>query len=88
MFSVGGKIFAGLQLPDGEPIGFKVEPAVFDELVGRKGVVPAPYMAKHSWVSVTNRKQLSVGTLKDLLAESHRLVGEKLPMKLRRTLGL
>lgn len=76
-------MFAGFQLPDGEPIGFKVDPAVFDDLVGHQGVVPAPYMAKHSWVSVTDRKQLPLATLRNLLAESHRLVAEKLPKKTR-----
>ena len=35
IFSVGGKMFAGFQLPDGEPIGFKVEPAVFDAPVAK-----------------------------------------------------
>jgi predicted DNA-binding protein (MmcQ/YjbR family) len=87
VFSVGGKMFAGFQLPDGEPIGFKVDSVVFDELVGRKGVVPAPYMAKHSRVSVTDRTQLPVATLKNLLAESHRLVAEKLSKKARQALG-
>jgi len=88
IFSVGGKMFAGFQLPDGEPLGFKVEPPVFDDLVGRKGIVPAPYMAKHSWVSVTDRAQVPAATLKNLLAESHRLVAEKLPKKARREPGL
>ena len=88
MFSVGGKMFAGFQLPDAEPIAFKVDPPVFDNLVGRKGVVPAPYMAKHSWVSVTDRTQLPLATLKNLLAESHRLVAEKLSKKARHALGL
>ena len=88
IFSVGGKMFAGFQLPQGVPIGFKVEPSVFDDLIGHKGVVPAPYMAKHSWVSVTDRTQLPIATLKDLLAESHRLVAEKLSKKAREALGL
>jgi len=57
-------------------------------MVGRKGVVPAPYMAKHSWVSVTDRTQLPVAALKNLLAESHRLVAEKLSNKARQALGL
>jgi predicted DNA-binding protein (MmcQ/YjbR family) len=88
IFSVGGKMFAGFQLPDGDPLGFKVDPAVFGALVGRKGVIPAPYMAKHSWVSVTDRKQMPLATLQDLLAESHRLVAGKLSGKARRELGL
>jgi predicted DNA-binding protein (MmcQ/YjbR family) len=88
VFSVGGKMFAGFQLPDGEPIGFKVDPAVFDALVGRRGIVPAPYMAKHSWVSVTDRGRIRLGTLRGLLAGSHRLVAEKLSAKARQALGL
>lgn len=87
IFSVGGKMFAGFQLPEGEPLGFKVDPAVFDNLVGHKGVIPAPYMAKHSWVSVTDRAQIPIATLKNMLAESHRLVAEKLSKKTRQTLG-
>lgn len=88
IFSVGGKMFAGFQLPEGEPVGFKVDPAVFDSLVGRKGVIPAPYMAKHSWVSVTDRTQIPIATLKNMIAESHRLVAEKLPKRTRQALGL
>lgn len=88
MFSVGGKIFAGFRLPEGEPLAFKVDAAVFDNLVGHDGVVPAPYMAKHSWVSVTDRTKLPRATLRNLLGESHRLVAEKLTRKARLALGL
>ena len=88
IFSVGGKMFAGFQLPDGEPIGFKVDPAVFDAMIGRNGVIPAPYMAKHSWISVTERDRIPVAKLKKLLAESHRLVAEKLPARTRKSLGM
>jgi predicted DNA-binding protein (MmcQ/YjbR family) len=45
-------------------------------------------MAKHSWVSVTDRSQLPDGTVENLLAESHRLVAEKLSKKARQALGL
>ncbi len=88
IFSVGGKMFAGFPLPGGDPIGFKVDPLVFASLVGHNGVVPAPYMAKHSWVSVTDRTLLPLATLEDLLAGSHRLVAAKLPQRTRRALGL
>jgi len=88
IFSVGGRMFAGFQLPEGEPLGFKVDPAVFDDLVGRKGFVPAPYMAKHFWVSVPDRRLVPVGTLTQLLAESHRLVAARLSAKARRDLGV
>jgi predicted DNA-binding protein (MmcQ/YjbR family) len=88
IFSVGGKMFAGFPLPGGDPIGFKVDPLVFASLVGHNGVVPAPYMARHSWVSVTDRKLLPLETLKDLLADSHRLVAAGLSRKARQALGL
>ena len=88
IFSVGGKMFAGFQLPEGQPLGFKVDPLVFDTLVGHDGIVPAPYMAKHSWVSVTDRSLVPLATLEELLADSHRLVALKLPAKVRRSLGL
>ena len=88
IFSVGGKMFAGFQLPEAEPVGFKVDDAVFAGLVGYDGVVPAPYMAKHHWVSVTDRSKVPQRTLEKLLAESHRLVAEKLPLKTRKALGL
>ncbi|MEY2563766.1 MAG: hypothetical protein QOH88_1959 [Verrucomicrobiota bacterium] len=88
IFSVGGKMFAGFPFPGGDPIGFKVEPTVFTSLIGHKGVVPAPYMAKHSWVNVTDRNKLSLRMLKDLLGDSHRLVVSNLSVKMRKTLGL
>ncbi len=88
IFSVGGKMFAGFPLSGGDPIGFKVDPLVFASLVGHDGVVPAPYMAKHSWVSVTDRGRLPLATLKDLLADSHRLVASALSRKARQRLGL
>jgi predicted DNA-binding protein (MmcQ/YjbR family) len=88
IFSVGGKMFAGFQMPDGQPLGFKVDALVFPSLVGKCGIVPAPYMAKHSWVSVTDRGLVPAATLRELLVESHRLVAAKLPAKTRRSLGL
>ena len=88
IFSVGGKMFAGFPLPNAETLGFKVDPLAFDGVVGRDGIIPAPYMARHSWVSVTDRKRIPVPRLQELLKESHRLVAEKLPKKTRTALGL
>ena len=55
-------------------------------MTGKNGVIPAPYMAKHSWISVTERKKVPAAKLKDLLTDSHRLVVEKLPAKARKAL--
>ena len=88
IFSVGGKMFAGFQLPEGQPLAFKVEPLDFDGLVGQKGFIPAPYMAHHSWVSIPDRTKVTDATLKKLLANAHRLVAEKLSKKARERLGI
>lgn len=86
-FSVGGKMFAVFGLPDLEPIGFKVDPAVFPVLTQQPGIVPAPYMAKHSWISVT-RAALPVDALEELIRTSHALVAQKLSKKMRASLGI
>jgi predicted DNA-binding protein (MmcQ/YjbR family) len=57
IFSVGGKMFAGFELPEGEPLAFKVDPLDFDGPIVQKGIVPAPHMAHHSWVSVPERRR-------------------------------
>ena len=88
VFSVGGKMFAAFQLPEGEPIGLKVDPAVFPALVQVPGITPAPYMAKHSWIKLATREVLPSETLSDLLREAHALVAAKLPKKVRASLGL
>ena len=79
---------AGFQMPEGEPLGLKVDPQVFQSLIGKRGIIPAPYMAKHSWVSVTDRSRVPAETLEELLAESHRLVASALSKKVREKLGI
>ena len=88
VFSVGAKMFAGFQLPDGQPLAFKVDPLVYASLAHQPGFAPAPYMARHHWVSVADRTAVPEAVLQDLLAESHRLVAARLPRKTRQALGL
>ncbi len=88
VFSVGGKMFAGFPVLGGDPFGFKVDPFVFASLVSHPGIRPARYMARHSWIDVTDRRLVPLATLKDLLADSHRIVSARLPKKTRRALGL
>jgi len=88
VFSVGGKMFAVFGLPDLEPIGFKVEPVLFPVLTQQPGIVPAPYMAKHSWINLKSRDVLPREELEELLQESHALVAQKLSRKARAKLGI
>jgi len=88
VFSVGGKMFAAFELPAGEPIGLKVEPALFSVLVQQPGITPAPYMARHFWVKLETRRAMPRGALEELLREAHAIVAAKLPKKVRASLGL
>jgi predicted DNA-binding protein (MmcQ/YjbR family) len=88
VFSVGKKMFVVFGLPDYEPIGFKVDPALFGTITQQEGIRPAPYMAHHSWVNVATRDVLPDEELRGLVRQSYELVAEKLSKKLRAQLGL
>lgn len=88
VFSVGDKMFAVFALPDGEPIGMKVDPVAFASLTEQPGIIPAPYLARHSWINVITRGALPAQAIKELIRQSHAMVAEKLPRKVRAELGL
>ncbi len=88
VFSVARKMFAVLSMEPPHALWFKCDPERFAELVERDGVVPAPYLARASWVSV---EQLGEGPewreLRQLLTESYDLVVARLPRKTREGLA-
>jgi predicted DNA-binding protein (MmcQ/YjbR family) len=88
IFSVGGKMFAGFQLPELRSLSFKVDPVAFDTLVTSPAFTPAPYMARHHWVLVADRGFVPAETLAALLGEAHALVAARLSAKMRRALGV
>jgi predicted DNA-binding protein (MmcQ/YjbR family) len=81
-FNVGGKMFL-VTAPDNVPVtaSIKVSEEEFAELPDRDGIIPAPYMARHKWVFLDNINRFSKKEWKFYIAEAHRLVGEKLPRK-------
>jgi predicted DNA-binding protein (MmcQ/YjbR family) len=92
VFSVAGKMFCVL---DTTPIGsggngrlsFKVEDARFLEFTDRPGIIPAPYMARAHWISLTTSKAMTVAETKTLIRQSYELVFAKLPKSKQRELG-
>ena len=84
-FSIGGKMFCVAGLNEDLKISFKVTNDEFEELCSRKGVIPAPYMARHKWVlaeaAVFKRKEWERH-----LRQSYELVKEKLPPKIKKGL--
>lgn len=87
VFSVGGKMYAVFELPDHDSIGFKVDPTVFPVLTQQPGIIPAPYLAHHSWIKVTP-SAMPREAVEDLIRESHAIVAKKLSKKMRVSLGI
>ena len=88
VFSVGEKMFAMFDVSDAEPFSLKVDPAVFPVLTQQPGIMPAPYLARASWIRLEHTGVLSREALEDLLRESHELVAAKLPRRVRERLGI
>ncbi|HUK73963.1 MAG TPA: MmcQ/YjbR family DNA-binding protein [Candidatus Bathyarchaeia archaeon] len=87
-FKVDGKLFAVTPLePAPVQLSFKCTPEMFAELCERPGVRPAPYMARAQWVALEQRNTLPDSELRDVLAESYRLVFERLPKKRQQELN-
>ncbi len=87
VFKVGGKMFAVVALEPGRVwLSFKCSVEDFAELTERNGVVPAPYLARASWVGLEDEGALSVAELQQHLQRAYDLVLTKLPRKIRSTL--
>ena len=83
-FLIGEKMFAVVGLATGKTVmSFKCTPEKFEELIERKGVVPAPYVARYKWVALESFDAIDKSELHELLKTSYTLVFEKLPKKIR-----
>jgi predicted DNA-binding protein (MmcQ/YjbR family) len=88
VFKVDGKMFAVAPLEVAPvQLSFKCTPENFAELCERTGIIPAPYMARAQWVALETLSALAEAELRDLLAESYRLVFERLPKKRQEALS-
>jgi predicted DNA-binding protein (MmcQ/YjbR family) len=87
VFSVGGRMFALVNIDPPHALAFKCTPEMFAALIERPGIVPAPYLARAMWVA----EEILGGTLEtrelnDLLRASYDLVAAKLSTKARTAL--
>src|SRR6185437_15618533 len=84
LFSIGGKMYCIANLEPGmgpSKIAFKCTPEKFAELVEIEGLIPAPYLARNHWVSLTEINALRQTEIESLIRKSYQLVREKLPKK-------
>jgi predicted DNA-binding protein (MmcQ/YjbR family) len=89
LFTIGGKMFCISTVEPTNPtkMSFKCVPDVFAELVEHEAVIPAPYMARNFWVSLTEWDALPAAELKQHLRNSYQSVLEKLPKRIQQELG-
>ncbi len=89
VFKIAGKMFNVTVLEGASKycLSFKCMEEKFAELIEQDGIDPAPYSARYHWVALESFDVLSEKELKALLRNSHDLVFEKLPKKLKTELN-
>ncbi len=88
LFRIARKIYL-LVNPDGtgpSVLCFKCTPEDFAELVEMEGIIPAPYLARNHWVSLTRLDALPRAEIRRRILNSYELVRSRLPKKTLREL--
>lgn len=90
MLSVDGKMFAVTPSDgsEGGRLSFKVTDDRFLELTDQAGIVPAPYMARAHWISITEPRRFATAELEAFILDAYVWVRAKLTKKLQAELGL
>ena len=88
VYSVAGKMFVVMCTigPERGRFSFKVDTDRFLELTEQPGMMPAPYMARAFWVSVTEPERFARSELEGFVRRSYELVRANLPKKTQATL--
>ena len=89
VFSVGGKMFAVMPSDgsEGGRLSFKVADDRFLELTDQPGIIPAPYLARAHWISITEPQRFATAELEAFMLDAYTLVRAKLTKKLQTELG-
>jgi predicted DNA-binding protein (MmcQ/YjbR family) len=92
VWKVATKVFAIGRVDDGGELAvtFKCSALSFAILKDQPGLRPAPYLASRglTWIQRTHAASMTDATLRDYLAESHRLAALGLPKATQKRLGL
>jgi predicted DNA-binding protein (MmcQ/YjbR family) len=89
VFSVGGKMFAVMPSDgsEGGRLSFKVDDDRFLALTDQPGIIPAPYLARAHWISITEPQRFATAELAAYILDAYALVRAKLTKKLQAELG-
>ena len=84
LFKVHGKMFAAAPTETARVcLSFKCSEESFAELTERPNIIPAPYLARASWVALETRDAIAKEELANLLRASYEMVVAKLPKRVR-----
>lgn len=89
VLSVGGKMFAVMPSDgsEGGRLSFKAADECFLELTDQPGIIPAPYLARAHWISITEPQRFATIELQAFILDAYTLVRAKLTRKLQAELG-
>ena len=89
VFSVHGKMFCCLSVENGvlHRISVKVPTERFLELTDQPGIVPAPYLARHHWVSLLPAMTLTTAEVLAMVRDAYAIVRANLSKKAQATLA-
>ena len=86
-FNVGGKMFTVTAADSSDAgVSLKTTPDRFAELTERQGIIPAHYVARYHWITIEDLDAVTPAELKELISESYRMVFDKLPAKIKKTI--
>ena len=86
-FCVGGKMFCVTGADSiSSGMSIKCTPETFTELIEREGIDPAAYVGRYKWIRIANIDAVTPGELNALVSKSYKLVFDKLPPKIKKTL--
>ena len=87
-FCVGEKMFCVTSADSAESgLSLKCTPEKFAELIERDGIDPAAYVGRYKWVHIENLAAVTPDELKSLIKTSYQLVFDKLPPKVKKSIG-
>jgi len=86
-FSIGAKMFVVTGADSFTGLALKCTPEKFDELIEREGIDPAAYVGRYKWVRIADLKAVTTTELKELIGKSYQLVFDKLPPKVKKSIG-
>jgi predicted DNA-binding protein (MmcQ/YjbR family) len=86
-FLIGGKMFCVTGIEGPLKVSLKVPDEEFGDLIEKPGIVPAPYLARYKWVLVDPSCGWKKKEWEHYIRESYELIKDKLPPKIKKTLG-